>query len=107
MKLLIAIVNNDDAHLVNSNLNKAGYPATKIASTGGFLMNGNSTFLIGINDEDVDRIRDLIGTYSKKRIQPVPVDLSYTAAAAGSIPAEVTVGGATIFIINVERSQRV
>ena len=70
-------------------------------------MNGNSTFLIGVNDEDVDRIINLIGVYSKKRIQPVPVDLSYVAATMGSAPAEVTVGGATIFVLNVERCQRV
>lgn len=107
MKLLIAIVNNDDAHIVNSNLNKAGYPATKIASTGGFLMNGNSTFLIGVNDEDVDHIIELIGIYSKKRVQPAPVDLSYNTIAMGSFPAEVTVGGATIFVMDVERCQRV
>ena len=107
MKLLIAIVNNDDAYVVNTSLSKAGFSATKIASTGGFLMNGNSTFLIGVNDEDVDRIIQLIGSYSKKRVQPAPVDLSYNAAAFGSYPAEVTVGGATIFVIDVERSQRV
>jgi uncharacterized protein YaaQ len=107
VKLLIAIVNNDDAHIVNSNLSKAGYSATKIASTGGFLLNGNSTFLIGVNDEDVDRIIELIGTYSKKRVQPAPVDLSYNTAVMGSFPAEVTVGGATIFVMDVERCRRV
>ena len=70
-------------------------------------MNGNSTFLIGVNDEDVDRIIDLIGTYSKKRVQPAPVDLGYNTAAMGVFPAEVTVGGATIFVMDVERSQKV
>lgn len=107
MKLMLAIVNNDDAHSVNSALSKAGFAATKISSTGGFLMSGNSTFIIGLKDEDVDKAIDLIGKYSKKRVQPAPLDMSYTAAAIGSFPAEVTVGGATIFVMNVERYERV
>lgn len=107
MKLLIAIVNNDDAYTVNANLNKSGFPATKIASTGGFLMNGNSTFLIGVSDEEVEKVIELIGAYSKKRVQPAPVDAAYSASALGSVPSEVTVGGATIFIMNVESCRRV
>ena len=107
MKLMLAIVNNDDAHSVNSVLSKEGFSATKIASTGGFLMNGNSTFLLGVKDEDVDRAIELIGRYSKKRVQPAPVDMSYNTAAIGSFPVEVTVGGATIFVMNVERYDRV
>ena len=107
MKLMLAIVNNDDAHSVNSVLSKEGFSATKIASTGGFLMNGNSTFLLGVKDEDVDRAIELIGQYSKKRVQPAPVDMSYNTAAIGAFPVEVTVGGATIFVMNVERYDRV
>ena len=92
LKLLIAIVNNDDAHIVNASLSKAGFPATKIASTGGFLMNGNSTFLIGVNDEDVDRVIEIIGINSKKRKKPAHVDLNYnTARWVPSLP-KVTVG---------------
>lgn len=107
MKLLLAIVNNDDAHNVNANLSKSGFFVTKIASTGGFLMNGNSTFLIGVKDEDVDAAIEIIGRYSKKRVQPAPVDLSYNSAAYGSFPAEVVVGGATIFVVDVEKYERV
>ena len=107
MKLMLAIVNNDDAHSVNSVLSKEGFPVTKIASTGGFLMNGNSTFIIGLKDEDVDRAIELIGQYSKKRVQPAPVDMSYASTSMGAFPVEVTVGGATIFVMNVERYDRV
>lgn len=107
MKLMIAIVNNDDAHTVNSVLSKSGFAITKIASTGGFLMNGNSTFLIGVKDEEVEYAIELIGKHSKKRIQPAPVDLSYTSSVLGAFPAEVTVGGATILVMNVEKYERV
>jgi uncharacterized protein YaaQ len=50
MKLILAIVNNDDAFTVSSKLSKANYPVTKISSTGGFLMSGNTTFLLGVGD---------------------------------------------------------
>jgi len=107
MKLMLAIVNNDDAYIVNSNLSKAGFFVTKIASTGGFLMSGNSTFLMGVQDEKVDEAIEIIGKYSKKRVQPAPIDVSHANAALGAFPAEVVVGGATIFVMDVERYQRV
>lgn len=107
MKLMLAIVNNDDAYTVNSNLSKAGFFVTKIASTGGFLMSGNSTFLMGVQDEAVDQVIEIIGKYSKKRVQPAPADISHNVAAFGTFPTEVVVGGATIFVMDVERYQRV
>ncbi len=103
MKLLFAIVNNDDSKYVNSGLSKAGFPVTKIATTGGFLMSGNTTFLIGINDEQVDEVIEVIRKYSKKRVVPMPPDPIYTTASVHAAPAKITVGGATIFIIDVER----
>ena len=60
MKLIYAIVNNDDSHAVSSNLTKAGFSATKLASTGGFLMAGNTTFLVCSEDSQVDEIIDII-----------------------------------------------
>lgn len=107
MKLIVAIVNNDDAHSVNTNLSKSGFFVTKISSTGGFLMNGNSTFLIGVSDEDVDHAIDIISSNSKKRVQPSPVDFNYSSATMTAFPAEVTVGGATVFVLNIEKYQRV
>ena len=107
MKLLLAIVNNDDAYSVNTSLSKEGFAATKIASTGGFLMNGNSTFLIGVNDEEVDRVIGIIASHSKKRTQAAPIDLNYNAASMTSNATQVVVGGATIFVLGVERCERV
>lgn len=103
MKLLLAIVNNDDATYVNTGLGKAGFMVTKIASTGGFLMNGNTTFLTGVADEEVDKVLEIIGHFSKKRTVSIPADPLYNPAAVSMIPAKVTVGGATVFIIDVER----
>lgn len=103
MKLILAIVNNDDAHSVNSALSKEGFFVTKISSTGGFLMSGNSTFLIGIEDADSDRVMDVIAKHSRKREQMIPFDIAQNGAMGHFIPAgKVTVGGATVFVLSVE-----
>ncbi|MCQ2770899.1 MAG: cyclic-di-AMP receptor [Clostridia bacterium] len=73
MKLVIAIVNNDDAHFVNTGLTSSGFHVTKISSTGGFLMNGNSTFLLGVEEADLDKALDVIKTHCQQRTQDVPV----------------------------------
>ncbi len=107
MKLIYAIVNNDDSHPVSTALTKAGFQATKLASTGGFLMAGNTTFMICSEDEKVDEIVDIIKKHSHKRKQFVPNTASYGMSSYASFPAEVSVGGATIFVTNIERFEKV
>ena len=106
MKLIIAIVSNDDANKVQSELTKNGFSITKLATTGGFLLAGNTTFLIGTEDEKVDRVIELISDHSKKRTQMVPSTASYGVGMYTSFPVEVTVGGATIFVLDVERFEK-
>ena len=60
MKLLIAIVNNDDSAVVSSALTREGYTVTKLSTTGGFLMVGNTTFLIGAEDNTVTKAKEII-----------------------------------------------
>ncbi|MBQ7124725.1 MAG: cyclic-di-AMP receptor [Clostridia bacterium] len=102
MKLIIAIVNNDDAHYVNTGLSKAGYFVTKISSTGGFLMNGNTTFLMGVNDDQVENAVEIIKHHSKKRVHNIPMDMLPSSPGATQPSVKVTVGGATVFIMNIE-----
>ncbi len=101
MKLIIAIVNNDDAHFVNTGLTSEGYHITKISSTGGFLMNGNSTFFVGVEEERVERALDIIRENSKKRVKSIPTAMPIQNTPADS-QMSVSVGGATVFILNVE-----
>jgi len=108
MKLILAIVHNDDNVLVSSSLTKAGFHVTKMASTGGFLMAGNTTFIMGVNDDEIDKAIDIISKYSKKRMQSVANDMALaTGNMTSNIPIEVQVGGGTIFVLNVERFERV
>ena len=69
MKLILAIVSSDDSSMVSSALTKNNFSVTKLATTGGFLMSGNTTFLIGTEDENVDKAISVIGEHSKKRKQ--------------------------------------
>ena len=109
MKLILAIVHNDDSVLVSSSLTKAGFHVTKMASTGGFLMSGNTTFIMGVEDSEVDQAIDLISKYSKKRMQAVASDMALATGnmAASTIPVEVQVGGGTVFVLNIEKFERV
>ena len=65
MKLIYAIVSSDDSSSVSGALTQNGFFATKLASTGGFLMAGNTTFLICTDDENVDRVISIIAEHSK------------------------------------------
>lgn len=104
MKLILAIVNNDDAHSVSTSLSREGFSVTKISSTGGFLMSGNSTFLIGVEDGDIDRAMEIISQNCKKREQVVPSSIAKgDPSALNREMTKVTVGGATVFVLNVEQ----
>jgi uncharacterized protein YaaQ len=106
MKLIYAIVSSDDSSAVSRALTQNGYFATKLASTGGFLMAGNTTFLICTEDEKVDPAIKIIGDHSKKRKQMVSSSTNYGLDAYMPFPVEVTVGGATIIVTDVERFEK-
>lgn len=103
MKLIMAIVSGEDSSKVSRALTKSGFSVTKLATTGGFLMAGNTTFIIGTEDERIQEVLDIIGTNSKTRKQMVPTSASYGVGMFSSLPIEVQVGGATVFVMNVEQ----
>ena len=109
MKLVFAIVSTDDSNIVMRELNKEGFSVTKMASTGGFLRAGNVTLLVGTDEDKVQSAIDVITKFSAKRKQVVFTPEPYVQAAAGmsSFPAEIEVGGATIFVVDVERFEKV
>ena len=106
MKLIFAIVGSEDSGKVSSALTKAGFSVTKLATTGRILMSANTTFLIGTVDDKVDEVIAVIGKHSKKRTQMVPASSSYGVGLYSSFPVEVTIGGATIFVTNIERFEK-
>jgi uncharacterized protein YaaQ len=106
VKLVIAIVNYDDAGAVTKALTKRGFSSTKLATTGGFLMAGNATILVGVDEEKVQTVIDTIKEYSHSRKQMIPTATEVSYGYYPSMPVEVTVGGATIFVVDIERFER-
>jgi len=109
MKLILAIVQDADSRGLLDALMTEGYRATKVSSTGGFLVRGNATILIGVRDEQVDQVLAILGKHCHARrefVSPV-MPLSEAAAARHWVqPLEVEVGGATVFVLNVERFEQ-
>lgn len=107
MKLVYAIVNNDDTYAVSKGLLKNGIRATKLSSTGGFLMSGNTTFMICCENDEVDNVIEVCKKHSRKRKHFVPSSTIMEQELGASIPVEVTIGGATIFVTDIERFEKV
>ena len=102
MKLILAIINSDDANSVLNALTDNGFSVTKLSTTGGFLKVGNTTFITGVDDDRVDEVIKIIKSKSKKRKQSVPNATPLEVGTYSAIPFEITIGGATIFVLNVE-----
>lgn len=103
MKLILAIISGDDSSKVARALTKSNFMVTKLATTGGFLMSGNTTFIVGTDEEKVEEVLDILRKNSKTRKQMVPTSASYGVGMFSSMPIEVQVGGATVFILDVEQ----
>jgi len=108
MKLIVSIVHSDDADTLIRALQEKGHRCTKISTTGGFLREGNATVLIGAEEDQVDGILEIIRRNCHARrqlVSPLP-----PVAEAGELyiprPVEVQIGGATVFVVNVERSAK-
>lgn len=107
MKLVLAVINHDDANAVTRSLARSGFSSTKLATTGGFLMSGNMTILVGVEEEHVQAVIDIIREHSHSRKQMIPATTEMGYGNYPSMPVEVAVGGATIFVVDVERFERV
>ncbi|NLP47746.1 MAG: transcriptional regulator [Clostridiales bacterium] len=107
MKLIIAIVNNDDSVKVISALTKEGFFSTKLSTTGGFLLAGNTTLLIGAEDDKVQRIKEIISGHSATREKNLPTS---AALGRGLSPTDVNlkakVKGATVFVLDVDSFEK-
>ena len=107
MKLIIAIVQDEDSSRLVNQLMKNGYGVTKLATTGGFLRAGNTTLRIGVDDEKLHCVMEIIEQVckSRKQITAAPCSMGRMGGMPGaaSYPVEVTVGGATVFVMSVDQ----
>ena len=108
MKLVVAIVSKEDAEKAVSALTKADFRATRIDSVGGFLKEKNSTILVGVEASKAKEVIKILGQAAKSHqetLAPTP-----TMSGAGEFvmadPVDVTVGGATVFVVDVDKFER-
>ena len=108
MKLVIAVVQGEDAQRTSEALTAVGFGSTRITSSGGFLQQGNVTFFIGVEDTRVSEAVDVIRDNCRERsryltpMPPVPEPGEYFMP----YPVEVQVGGATVFVLNIESFEK-
>ncbi len=107
MKLVIAVVQDQDATDATQALNDAGYRVTRVASTGGFFSEGNTTLLCGVEDIAVPNVIAILKRTCKQRTRLIPAgpNLVESAAMMGAF-VEVEVGGATVFVLDVEHFEQ-
>lgn len=105
MKLVIAIVQDKDSALLANALVENNIRSTKLASSGGFLRSGNTTFLIGIQEEELNKVLKVIDDNCSKRdeiIMQQPL-MNVSIDNIISQPLNVVVGGATVFVLPIEK----
>ena len=108
MKLIVAIVQAYDTDPLLRNVTNAGFRVTRIQSTGGFLRAGNSTVFMGVEDERVRECLGLIRASARSRVEGVPDDFEAEIyEITGADVHTVTVGGAVVFVLPIERFERI
>lgn len=108
MKLVLSIIHDEDAFLVMDDLSDRGFSVTKLASTGGFLRSGNTTLICGVNDDKVNEVINIIEKKCKSRKQITSISSAQSSKDNYiPFPVEVTVGGATIFVLGVEEFKKI
>ncbi|MGB4610164.1 MAG: cyclic-di-AMP receptor [Saccharofermentanales bacterium] len=109
MKLILAIVNDEDTSRLVSELNKAQFRVTKLSSTGGFLRSGNTTLLIGVDEPELNTALDIVRKNSSSRKATINTSMTPTGMGTSSYlpyPVEVNIGGATVFVLDVDHYER-
>jgi uncharacterized protein YaaQ len=108
MKLVMSIVQSDDAGRLVDALTAAGYRATTISTTGGFLRQGNATIFVGTEDDQVPQVLKLIQENCHTRrqfVNPLPPVME-PGEMYMPTPVDVQVGGATVFVLDVAQFEQ-
>jgi uncharacterized protein YaaQ len=105
-KLLIAVVQSEDAPALMDALRAADLRVTEVLSRGGFLQARNTMLYIGVQDRQVSKAMKLIEQNCKSRVQEVPPE-PLGGMEANWLPTEVTHGGATVFVVPLDEIKRI
>lgn len=100
MKLIIAVISREDTEKTLASITEAGFRATKLASTGGFLKTGNTTLLLGVEDERLDELKNIFTDKSGRR-KKTTSPILHTGESVVTPLIETYTGGATLFVLDV------
>ena len=108
MKLIVAVIQDQDGDSVLTNLTEQGYRVTRIATTGGLLQQGNTTLLVGVEENQIPSVIETFKKFSRRRTYYMP-------SAVGVRPdggtfynyIETEVGGAMLFVLDVDYFEQI
>lgn len=108
MKLIIAIVHDEDRCNIIDEFSENGLKITMMSSTGGFMKSGNSTLLSGVEEGDLEKAVSIIekNTQTREEVVETPAHRFLPAKLKGNSSVSILIGGATIFVTNVERFEK-
>lgn len=106
-RLVIAIVADGQADEVTRTLVKDGFHVTQIDSTSGLLQEATASLLIGLDEVRLPHLLERLRTLCRSYIRYLPVHLEVTMVEMQPMMIEAQVGGAAIFVLNVERFEQV
>lgn len=102
MKLLFAIIQNEDEKALTRSLVEQDFSVTRISSSGGFLKSGNATLMIGVEDGRLPAVLAIVNEKSQRRNSLLAATDFPMKGGGTPLPVEVEVGGATVFVVDVE-----
>jgi len=109
LKLIIAVVQGEDAQRTVAALSDKGISSTRVSSSGGFLQQGSATLLVGVDDAQVQEALSVIHDNCHERsryLTPVP-PMAEPGEFFMAFPVEVQVGGATVFVVSVDSFEKI
>jgi uncharacterized protein YaaQ len=108
MKLILAVIQNEDQDPLTEAMDAEGFSITRIGSSGGFLRASNVTLMTAVEDNQMQRVMELLGKHCRRRtkhLRPWVPSMEARERFMGAIPVEV--GGAAVFVLNLERMEKI
>ncbi len=108
MKLIFAVVQDRDVEACCDALTATGFVCTRFTTQGGFLDSGNATLMTGVDDHQVEQVLDVLRRHAKRRVEMVQSKQSPSGSLAPVVapPLDVEVGGATVFVVPLDRCEK-
>ncbi len=108
MRLVLAVIQNEDQDTLTEAMEAEGFSVTRIGSSGGFLRASNVTLMTAVEDGEIERVLALLGKHCKRRtkhLHPWVPSMEARERFLGAIPVEV--GGAAVFILSLDRVEKI